>query len=66
VGIVWRGLDNGLVGDVLAVQELANDRVNGWLALLRPVRDDLERRRAHRQRLKPARTAEGWARAMER
>jgi len=66
VDIVWRGLDNGLVGDVLAVQEFAYDRVNGWLAILRPVRDDLERRRAHRQRLKPARTAERWVRAMER
>lgn len=66
VGIVWRTLDNGCIGDVVAVQELTYQRVDGWLRLLRPVRDDLERRRAHRQRLKPARTAEKWARAMER
>lgn len=66
VGVVWRRLDNGLVGDVLAVHELSYDRVNGWLAILRPVREDLERSRAPRRRLKPARTAEKWARAMER
>ena len=66
VGIIWRSLDNGCIGDVVAVQELTYQRVDGWLRLLRPVRDDLERRRAHRQRLKPARTAEKWARAMER
>jgi hypothetical protein len=45
---------------------LSYERVDGWLRLLRPVRDELARRRAHRQRLSPARTAEKWARAMER
>jgi hypothetical protein len=66
IGIVWRKLDNGVVGGVVAVQELSYERVDGWLRLLRPVRDELARRRAHRQRLSPARTAEKWARAMER
>jgi hypothetical protein len=66
IGIVWRALDNGVVGDIVAVQELSYERVDGWLRLLRPVRDELARRRAHRQRLSPARTAEKWARAMER
>ena len=66
VGIVWRKLNNGVVEDVVAVQELSYERVDGWLRLLRPVRDELARRRAHRQRLRPARTAEKWARALER
>ena len=66
IGIVWRKLDNGVVGDVLAVQELSYERVDGWLRLLRPVRDELARNRAHRQRLSPARTAEKWACVMER
>ena len=66
VGIVWRKLQSGVAGDVVAVQELTYERVDGWLRLLRPVRDELERRRAHRQRLRPARTAEKWARALER
>jgi hypothetical protein len=66
VGIVWRELDNGAVGDVVAVQELTYERVDGWLRILRPIQEDLERRRAHRQRLKPARTADKWARALER
>ncbi|MGA3030643.1 MAG: hypothetical protein ABSE58_07915 [Candidatus Limnocylindrales bacterium] len=66
VRIVWRRLSSGVVGDVVAVQELSFDRVDGWLRLLRPVRGDLERRRVHRQRLRPARTAEKWAHALER
>ena len=66
IAIVWRKLDNGVVGDVVAAQELTHDRVDGWLRLLRPVRDELARNRAHRQRLSPARTAEKWARVMER
>lgn len=66
VGIVWRRLSSGVVGDVIAVQQLSPDRVDGWLRLLRPVRQDLEARRVHRQRLRPARTAEKWARALER
>ena len=66
VGIVWRKLRSGVVGEVVAVQELSYERVEGWLRLLRPVRLDVERRRAHRQRLRPARTAEMWARALER
>jgi hypothetical protein len=39
--------------------------VDVWLNLLIPIRDDLERRRVHRQRLRPARMAEKWARAQE-
>jgi hypothetical protein len=64
--IVWRGLRSGIVGDVVAVQELSSGRASGWLTLLRPVRESLERDRAHRQRMRPARTAERWARALER
>jgi hypothetical protein len=64
--IVWRGLRSGMVGDVVAVQELTSERAGGWLTLLRPVRENLERDRAHRQRMRPARTAERWARALER
>jgi len=64
--IVWRGLRSGIVGDVVAIQELSSERVGGWLTLLRPVRESLERDRAHRQRMRPARTAERWARALER
>jgi hypothetical protein len=66
VGIVWRRLRSGVVGEVLAVQELSYERVDGWLKLLVPVRQEIERQRAHRQRLRPARTAEKWARALER
>jgi hypothetical protein len=66
VGIVWRKLRSGVVEEVVAMQELSYERVDGWLRLLRPVRDDLNRRRAHRQRLGPARTADKWARALER
>ena len=66
VGIVWRTLDSGVVGEVVAVNELTYERVNGWLVILRPIRDQLVRQRAHRQRLQPARTAERWVRAIER
>ena len=66
IGIVWRTLRSGVVGDVVAVQELTYERLDGWLRLLRPVRDDLARRRVHRQRLRPARVAEKWAHALER
>ncbi len=43
VGIVWRILDSGVVGDVVAVNELTYERVDGWLAILRPIRDQLVR-----------------------
>ncbi len=66
VRIVWRRLDSGVVGEVVALHELTSERTAGWLNLLRPVRDDLERQRTHRQRLRPARTAEKWARVVER
>jgi hypothetical protein len=66
VGIVWRQLRSGVSGDIVAVQELSYERVDGWLRLLNPIRDDLEKRRVHRQRLRPALTAEKWARALER
>jgi hypothetical protein len=66
VEIVWRKLQSGVVGEVVAVQELSFQRLGGWLSMLRPVRDDLEERRVHRQRLPAARTAEKWARVLER
>ncbi len=66
IGIIWRRLTSGVVGDVLAVQELTHERVIGWLTLLRPVQETLERHHAHRQRLRPAKTAEKWARVLER
>jgi hypothetical protein len=66
VAIVWRRLDSGVVGEIVAVQQLAYDRVEGWLQILRPVRDDLSRLRTHRQRLLPARIADRWARVLER
>jgi len=65
VAIVWRRLRSGMVEEVVAVQELSYERVDGWLRLLRPVRDDLSRRRVHRQRLTAARQADRWARALE-
>jgi hypothetical protein len=64
--LVWRKLDSGVVGEVLAVHELSPQRVSGWLSILIPVRDQLERQRVHRQRLRAAKTAEKWARALER
>ena len=66
VGIVWRKLDNGIVGGIVAAQELSHERVEGWLSLLRPILAGLEQRRVHRQRLRPARMADKWARAIEK
>jgi hypothetical protein len=66
IAILWRKLRSGLAADVVAVHELADDRVEGWLQMLAPVRADLERRRVHHERLRPARTAEKWARVLER
>jgi len=64
--LVWRQLDNGVVGEILGVHELSRERAAGWLSILIPVRDKLERDRVHHQRLRAARMAEKWARAMER
>jgi hypothetical protein len=64
--VVWRRLESGVVGDVLAWQELSHERAQGWLNMLRPILFDLEQRPVHRHRLLPARTAERWARALER
>lgn len=66
IRIVWRKLRSGVAGDVVAVQELSSERVDSWLRLLRPIQGDLERRRVHRLRLRPAITAEKWARALAR
>jgi hypothetical protein len=66
VGIVWRKLDNGIVGGIVGAQEISHERIEGWLSLLRPVLADLEQRRVHRQRLRPARMADKWARAIEK
>lgn len=64
--VAWRRLESGVVGDVMAWQELSHDRAQGWLSMLRPVLLDLEQREVHRHRLLPARTAERWAHALER
>lgn len=64
--LVWRRLDSGVVGEIVAVHELTRDRAAGWLSILRPVRDQLERQRVHRQRMRAAKTAEKWARVLER
>ena len=64
--LVWRRLDGGVVGEVLAFHELSPQRLSGWLSILLPVRDQLERQRVHRQRMRAAKTAEKWARALER
>jgi hypothetical protein len=66
VCLVWRRLQSGVVGELVAWQELSHDRAQGWLNMLRPMLLDLERRRVHRQRLLPARTAARWAHALER
>lgn len=66
VCVVWRRLESGVVGDVLAWQQLSHERAQGWLSMLQPILADLEQRRVHRQRLLPARTAERWAHALER
>ena len=64
--LVWRRLDGGVVGDVVAVHELPREGPAGWLSILIPVLDQLERQRVHRQRLRAAKTAEKWARDLER
>ncbi|MGA3057120.1 MAG: hypothetical protein ABSE70_03630 [Candidatus Limnocylindrales bacterium] len=64
--IVWRKLESGVVGQAVASHELSLERAGGWVSMLRPVHDDLERQRVHRHRLLPARTAEKWARVLER
>jgi hypothetical protein len=64
--LVWRRLQSGVVGELLAWQELSHGRAQGWLNMLQPMLLDLERRRVHHQRLLPARTAARWARALER
>jgi hypothetical protein len=64
--IVWSKLESGLVGPAVAAHELSLERAGGWHSMLQPVRDDLERMRVHRHRLLPARTAERWARVLER
>ena len=58
---------SGIVGDVIAVQELSV-RAGGRLAdaAAAPCATTLESHRAHRQRMRPARTAERWARVLER
>jgi hypothetical protein len=48
------------------LHELSRERAAGWLSILRPVRDQLERQRVHRQRMRAAKTAEKWARVLER
>jgi hypothetical protein len=64
--IVWRQLDSGVVGAVVALHELSRERAAGWLSILLPVRHQLEGQRVHRQRLRAAKTAEKWARVLER
>jgi hypothetical protein len=64
--LVWRRLDGGVVGDVVALHELPRESAAGWLSILVPVLDQLERQRVHRQRLSVAKTAEKWARDLER
>lgn len=64
--LVWRRLDNGVVGEVVALHELSHDSAAGWLKILVPVLDQIERQRVHRQRLRVAKTAEKQARDLER
>jgi hypothetical protein len=64
--IVWRRLKRGVVGDVMAIHELSRQGAAGWLSMLIPVLDQLERQRVHRQRLRAAKTAEKLARDRER
>ena len=65
VWIEWRKLRHGVAGDVLAVQELPHDRIQAWLELLLPIREELERRGVHQDRLRPAQMAEKSARSRE-
>ena len=64
--VIWRRLDSGVVGEVVAVQVLSRERADGWIRALAPVRDQIERMRVHHQRLRPAKMAEKWAHALER
>jgi len=64
--IVWCRLKRGVVGDVVAMQELSGQGAAGWLSILIPVLDQLERQRVHRQRLRVAKTAEKLVRDRER
>jgi hypothetical protein len=66
VCLVWRRLESGVVGELVAMQELSHDRAQGWLSILRPCLADLEERRIHQERLLPACIAERWAHALER
>ena len=66
VCVVWRRLESGVVGDVLAWQELTHERAQGWLSMLRPILCELELRQVHQLRLLPANTAQRWANVLER
>ena len=66
IAIVWRRLSSGVVEDILSWHELTPSRAEGWLNMLRPILQGLEQRGAHHHRLLPARTAEKWARVLER
>ena len=66
VSIVWRRLSSGVVEELLSWHELSHSRAQGWLNMLRPMLQELEQRGVHHHRLLPARTAEKWARVMER
>ena len=64
--LVWRRLQSGVVGEIVASHELSREAAAGWLSILIPVLDQLERQRVHRQRLRLAKTAEKQARDLER
>jgi hypothetical protein len=64
--LVWRRLDSGVVGEIVASHELSREVAAGWLSILIPVLDQIERQRVHRQRLRVAKTAEKQARDLER
>jgi len=66
VCVVWRRLSSGVVEDLLSWQELNATRAEGWLNSLRPILEQIEERGVHHRRLLPARTAEKWARVLER
>jgi hypothetical protein len=64
--MVWRRLSSGVVEELLSWHLLTPARAIGWLKVLWPIAEELDRRGAHRHRLLPARTAENWALVMER
>ncbi len=64
--IVWRRLSSGVVEDLISYQELSATRAEGWLQTLRPMLEQIDERGVHHRRLLPARTAEKWARVLER